>query len=632
MKMKCLVSTLRVLLFNLLMITLVMSVSAEPPQVISTNPPNGVVGVRPDLNAIYVIFDKPMSWPNVTPENKCATISKNVKGGALVQWDDNIFHLYRADPENDLPFGTQVRLTLNPPGSAVDCFRDTEGNRLPTYVLTFTIRQNPDDPPIEPRIVATNPPDRSTGVDPNISSVSITFDKPMAETSSLLGWLLLSYGWGPSTWSWSSDKKTFTYTRSDAGTPLSAGTTQVFVLNPELFTRFQDTEGNALDETSYSFTIQGDQETFNEDFYNVEITKVPANPDKGFYWPYYLSVPNVLSDPTLLFVVPNNSGYDAYDPILHDVRARDEFYWQVGNIHTWGLNTPVLVPTFPRYPGQYFQSLGPVAFQKHDDEALQRIDLQLMAMIEDARERLQSAGHHIYKKVFMAGFSASASFTGMFTIVHPEIIQACAQGGGPPTVLKRDGTAWKFDAAGRTWNLEKLTKTPFNLKAYRRAPQYIYVGDLDGNYTEKSWEDAETAYEAMKLSAQFKVYQDVGHWYSSEMLADLGTFFNENKAPTDVYLFSPSGGESLQAGTVHRIVWWAPASATKFKLLYSVDNGATWKPITQDFIISTFYDWEVPPQPKNRKACLVKVVAFDQNNNKVGTGKSGKTFTIQPVP
>jgi hypothetical protein len=116
------------------------------------------------------------------------------------------------------------------------------------------------------------------------------------------------------------------------------------------------------------------------------------------------------------------------------------------------------------------------------------------------------------------------------------------------------------------------------------------------------------------------------------MLADLGTFFNENKAPTDVYLFSPSGGESLQAGTVHRIVWWAPASATKFKLLYSVDNGATWKPITQDFIISTFYDWEVPPQPKNRKACLVKVVAFDQNNNKVGTGKSGRTFTIQPVP
>jgi len=109
-------------------------------------------------------------------------------------------------------------------------------------------------------------------------------------------------------------------------------------------------------------------------------------------------------------VVPNNSGHDAFDPILHDVRARDEFYWQVGNIHTWGLNTPVLVPTFPRYPGQYFQSLGPVAFQKHDDEALQRIDLQLMAMIEDARERLRSAGHYIYKKVFMAGFSASGSF------------------------------------------------------------------------------------------------------------------------------------------------------------------------------------------------------------------------------
>jgi hypothetical protein len=629
MKMKCLVSALLVLVFNLLMITLVSNVGAEPPQVISTNPPNGVVGVRPDLGAIYVIFDKPMSWPNVTPENKCATISKNVKGGAVVQWENNIFHFYRADSETDLPFGTQVRLTLNPPGSAEDCFRDTEGNRLPTYTLTFTIRQNPDDPPIEPRIVATTPPNGSTGVDPNISSVSITFNKPMAETPRLLGWLLFSYGWGPSTWSWSGDQKTFTYTRDDAGTPLSAGTTQVFVLNPELFTRFQDTEGNALAEHSYSFTIEGDQETFNEDFYNVEITKVPANPDKGFCWPYYLSVPNVLSDPTLLFVVPNNSGYDAYDPILHDVRARDEFYWQVGNIHTWGLNTPVLVPTFPG-TGQYFQSLGPWPFRS---TMMKPCSGSISVDGHDRRceERLRRQATTSIRKCSWRVLRIS-QFPGMFTIVHPEIIQACAQGGGPPTVLKRNGTAWKFYASGRAWNLEKLTKTPFNLKAYRRAPQYIYVGDLDGNYTEKSWEDAKAAYEAMKLSAQFKVYQDVGHWYSSEMLADLGTFFNENKAPTDVYLFSPSGGESLQAGTVHRIVWWAPASATKFKLLYSVDNGATWKPITQDFIISTFYDWEVPPQPKNRKACLVKVVAFDQNNNKVGTGKSGKTFAIQPVP
>jgi len=625
MKMKCFASAL---LFNLLLATLAMSVCAEPPQVISTNPPNGEVGVRPDLDAVYIIFDKPMNWPNVTPENKCVTFSKNVVGGALVQWDDNIFHLYRGDPEMDLPFGTQVRVTLNPPGSAKDCFRDTEGNRLSTYLLTFTVRQNPDDPPIEPQVVAANPPNGSTGVDPSISSISITFNKPMAETPPLLGPLLLIYGWGPSTSSWSSDKKTFTYTRTDAGTPLYAGTTQVFVLNPNLSTRFQDTEGNVLDETSYSFTIQGDRETFYENFYNVEITKVPANPDKGFHWPYYLSVPNVLNDPTLLFVVPNNSGNDAYDHILHDVRAREEIYWQTGNIHTWGLNTPLLVPTFPRYLGQYFQSLGPVAFQKHDDEALQRIDLQLMAMIEDARERLRSAGHHIYKKVFMAGFSASASFTGMFTIVHPEILQACAQGGNVPTVLKRNGTAWKFNAAGRVWDLEKLTKAPFNLKAYRRTPQYIYVGDLDGNYSEKSWEDAKAAYEAMKLSAQFEVYPDVGHWYSAEMLADLEPFFNENKAPTDVYLFSPSGGESLQAGTIHRIVWWAPESATQFKLFYSVDKGGTWKPITTDFITSTFYDWDIPPQSKNRNACLVKVVAFDQNNNKVGTGKSDKTFRL----
>ena len=231
------------------------------------------------------------------------------------------------------------------------------------------------------------------------------------------------------------------------------------------------------------------------------------------------------------------------------------------------------------------------------------------------------------------GFSASGSFTNMFSIVHPDIVQACSIGGGPPTVLYREGTAWKLDAAGRVWDLEKLTKTPFNLKAYRKVPQYIFIGDQDGNYNEKSWDDAKKAYEAMKLTAEFVVYTGVGHSYSSEMLTDLGIFFNEKKAPADVYLFSPRGGERLQAGILRRIVWWAPSAATKFKLFYSVDNGDTWKPLpaTKDFITTTFYDWVVPPEPKNRNACLVRVVAYDQDDSRVGTGRSDKPFTIEVV-
>ena len=619
-----------ILFIHSLMGILAANAVAEPPKVFSTNPPNGAIGVRPDFRSVYIIFDKPMVWPILIPDNKCISFSKNVGDGAVVQWGENIFHLERSS-RADLPFGTVIRLTLNPPGAASDCFRDTEGNRLPTYSLTFTIRQNPDDPPIEPQVVATNPPDGATGVNPNISSISITFDKPMADTSPLLGPLIYSYGWGPSSWSWSADQRTFTFTRENAGDPLPSGRTNVFVLNPLLYSRFQDTQGNVLNEFSYSFTIEGDLETLYESMYDVQIIKVPADPGKGFHWPYYLSVPNTPLDPSLLFVAPNNTGMDAYDPVLHDVTAKEILYWQTATVNDWNLKVPVLVPTFPRYPGQYFQSLGPVAFQKNLEEEVQRIDLQLIGMIEDAKERLRSMEAPVYKKVFMMGFSASGTFTNMFSIMHPEIVQACSIGGGPPTILYREGTAWKFKAADRIWDLQKLAGTPFNLRAYQKVPQYIFVGDQDGNYETEGWEYAKAKYAAMEANAQFIVYSGVGHWYSPEMLADLKGFFDQNKTPTDVYLMAPNGGEILQTGISKRVLWTAPTDATKFKLFYSVDNGITWKPITDDFLNASFYDWQIPPDNKNRKACLVKVMAYNQNGVKVGMDKSDKPFSIEVV-
>jgi hypothetical protein len=602
------------------------------PKVFATNPPDEAIGVRPDFDTIYVIFDKPMKWPTLNPSTHCGTISTNWPAGAVVQWDDNIFHITRSNPGKNLPLGATIKGTLNPPGASKDCFQDTEGNMLPTTHFSFTVRQHGDDPPIEPQVVSTDPPDGATGIDPNISSVSITFNEPMAETSPLLGWIYLSHGWGPSTMSWSPDRTTLTLTRENAGTPLPSGESVVFVLNPDLYNQLRDAEGNVLAEYSYSFTIAGDLEAQIESMYNVTITRIPPNPDKGFYWPYYLSVPNGLTNPAHLFVAPNNTGYDAYDHVLHDVTARETLYWQTGIVHNWPLSSPILVPTFPRYPGLYFQSLGPVAFRKHDEKELRRMDLQLVAMLEDAKERLRSADHKIYDKVLMMGFSASGSFTNMFSFVHPEIIRACSIGGGIPIVLYREGPAWKFRAE-KVYNFETLTGNPFNLAAYRKVPQYIYIGDQDGNYNIDDWEYAKGKYGLMRADAQFEIYSGVGHQYTPDILTDLGNFYSQNTDPREVQLFSPNGGETLRSGESPLIDWGGPAAAAKVILKYTKDGGSTWKTITTLTGNPGSYPWPVPSVTSKKTKCKVMVVLKDADGKTIGTDTSNKYFTIdKPLP
>jgi hypothetical protein len=274
-----------------------------------------------------------------------------------------------------------------------------------------------------------------------------------------------------------------------------------------------------------------------------------------------------------------------------------------------------------------------VAFRNHDRKELRRIDLQLIAMMEDAQERLRSAGQRVYNKAFMMGFSASGTFTNMFSFVHPEIIRACSIGGGPPAVLNRDGPDWQFLWAGRTWGFATLTGNPFNLKGYRKIPQYIYVGDQDGNYTSGPalWDSAKAKYAAMGANAQFVIYPGIGHQYSPQMLTDLGNFFNENTEPTEVQLFTPNGGETFRYGETPLIEWGGPANDGGTLILkYTKNGGSTWKTITTLPGNPGNYPWEVPGFPSTKSKCKVKLILKDASGKKVGTDISDGVFTINP--
>ena len=98
---------------------------------------------------------------------------------------------------------------------------------------------------------------------------------------------------------------------------------------------------------------------------------------------------------------------------------------------------------------------------------------------------------------------------------------------------------------------------------------------------------------------------------------------------TQVTVLAPNGGEIMPMGSTQTIRWDAPSQAIKFRLFYSVNNGATWKRITQNDVTVKTYSWIVPKLAKTKKQCLVKVVGYNSARQVVGSDRSDSPFTIE---
>jgi hypothetical protein len=105
--------------------------------------------------------------------------------------------------------------------------------------------------------------------------------------------------------------------------------------------------------------------------------------------------------------------------------------------------------------------------------------------------------------------------------------------------------------------------------------------------------------------------------YSNEVSTSIGP----------VKLISPNVGEIIPSGSVYTLEWEAVPEVEYFKLEYSLNEGKEWIKIKKG-IVGTIYDWGVPTLTKNEKNCLVKVVAYDADDNKIARSKSDSPFTI----
>ena len=298
---------------------------------------------------------------------------------------------------------------------------------------------------------------------------------------------------------------------------------------------------------------ESSDENDKEELINLGLLKIDANPDKGFYWPYYLNAPNSTINTTLL-VEPCNTGTGDDDPVVHDEAAKQLAEWHTH--YAQQLQSPLLVPTFPRsYTNWqiYTHALDRETLQTTLPN-IQRIDLQLIAMIDDAIGKLSEKGINVDYKVFIMGFSASGMFTNRFTILHPDRVKAAAIGspGGWPIapVEEWQGEILRYHVG--ISDVQQLTGKPFDLKLFSTIPLFFYMGDLDindsvpyddsfvkedrdlicrlfGDTQVERWPKAEEIYGSVNCSSQFVLYPGAGHNITYEMESDIIEFFLNNR-------------------------------------------------------------------------------------------------------
>lgn len=291
-----------------------------------------------------------------------------------------------------------------------------------------------------------------------------------------------------------------------------------------------------------------------------DYVRIDANSKAGFGYPYYLYVPpEVKNDPNekavqTILVLPNNTGKLDDDFAIHeaDVKRRMAGAGAIAS----ALKIAVLMPVFPRPKSDwqiYTHALDRDSMVT-DKREYRRLDLQLVAMIDDARTRLKKDGLNFDKRILISGFSASGMFANRFTFLHPNRVKAAAIGspGGwpiaPVAKYKEKTLRYPIGVA----DLKTVAGKKLDLEALRKVPLFVFLGDKDTNdsvpfgdsYDDvdrelinpllgatpvSRWNISEQLYKDAGLNAEFKLYPDVPHTVTPLMRDDIRAFFMKHK-------------------------------------------------------------------------------------------------------
>jgi dienelactone hydrolase len=213
------------------------------------------------------------------------------------------------------------------------------------------------------------------------------------------------------------------------------------------------------------------------------------------------------------------------------------------------------MPVFPRPQTEwkiYTHALDRDAMTT-DKKEFARFDLQLIAMIDDAREKLAREKLKFDKRVLMLGWSASAMFVNRFTFLHPKRIKAAVVGspGGWPIAPVDSFKEKTLRYPIGTSDFKSISGEKLDLENLRKVPLFIFLGERDENdsvvfrdsYEKEDedlifslfgktpverWEVSKKLYQDNKLNAEFRLYPNVTHAITKEMFDDIFAFLSKN--------------------------------------------------------------------------------------------------------
>lgn len=288
-----------------------------------------------------------------------------------------------------------------------------------------------------------------------------------------------------------------------------------------------------------------------------KILKIPSNESKGFYWPYYLYVPENIDSSQVksLLIEPNNQPHKnvPYTETLDDAYETIHQRKLLGDI----LNIPVLVPAFPgtddinAHTTYYPHALSGTSM-KESRSKFKRVDLQLIEMINDARKKMKEIGLKTSEKIIINGFSDSGDFSGRFTLLHPKKVDIMIAGGITGLCLpikEYNGNKVHFPIG--VSDIESYTKKIFDKKAYDNVKKYVYRGsddktnpvpgqnymiDRDRNWVYKNiskdifeiWDTTSNLLRTNTKNIQVVTYSGIKHDLFSEIESDILNFISLN--------------------------------------------------------------------------------------------------------
>ena len=238
------------------------------------------------------------------------------------------------------------------------------------------------------------------------------------------------------------------------------------------------------------------------------VQKIEADPDAGFHSPYFLYTPTVshvegsLNDSQERPLVVTTHPWGDFEERVEGASGPDSGI--TGEIAD-AMNCPVLsVPLTltDGFLGLEPQELTLAPELEIDDPRRERVDLQLIAMIEDAKSRLNTGTYTIADGIHYDGGSSAAYFIEKIAPLHPEYINAYSFGANGHAFLPFEELADDIPVHGDpdrttipwpigTGNVEELTGEEFNKEAWMDIEQFRWIGGEDqdpddpDNYTHK---------------------------------------------------------------------------------------------------------------------------------------------------